>query len=110
MSTSRFPKYPLIPINIVSPGSIMLHTHASMAADPVPLTGMVKSLVVWKVYRSYTYNHMNIQIGCGFLLLLQCEYTSFLQTHTLLRPRTCAHINTQTFTQNTHNITHTPAT
>jgi len=34
---------------------------------------------------------MNTQIGCGFLLLLQCENTSFLQTHTLLLSRTCAY-------------------
>mmetsp|Transcript_4579 Transcript_4579/g.8473 ORF Transcript_4579/g.8473 Transcript_4579/m.8473 type:complete len:331 (-) Transcript_4579:185-1177(-) len=51
-SSARSPKYPLLQIRCLSPGSVRLATAASHAADPVPDTGTVKLFSVCQTYRS----------------------------------------------------------
>ena len=52
ISSIRSPKNPLMQTSTGSPGSIMLDRAVSIAALPVPLTGMVSEFSVWNVYRS----------------------------------------------------------
>mmetsp|Transcript_24903 Transcript_24903/g.41009 ORF Transcript_24903/g.41009 Transcript_24903/m.41009 type:complete len:202 (-) Transcript_24903:252-857(-) len=55
ISQRRKPKYPLQPINMTSPGSMMLATLASIAALPVPDTGRVKGLDVCHAYLNISF-------------------------------------------------------
>jgi hypothetical protein len=53
MSAMRFPKTPAAQMIAVSPGSITLTSAASIPAEPVPDTAMVKGFAVWKAKRSW---------------------------------------------------------
>ena len=65
MSAMRVPKTPFTPTMTVSPGSIRFTSAASIPADPVPDTAMVKGFCVWKAARNCAWTSFMIVRNSG---------------------------------------------